>query len=53
MPIVRYAIGGDNVVGIKEPNAAPVPLSVQYSSEYLDSLEKVRNTPVVTQPAPP
>jgi len=49
MPIVRYAIGGDNVVGIKEPNTTtPVPLSVQYSPEYLDSLEKVRNTPVVT-----
>ncbi len=48
MPIVRYAIGGDNVVGIKEPNATtPVPLSVQYSPEYLNSLEKVRNTPVV------
>ncbi len=48
MPIVRYAIGGDNAVGIKEPNATtPVPLSVQYSPEYLDLLEKVRNTPVV------
>ena len=53
MPIVRYAIGGDNVVAIKEPNSAPVPLSVQYSPEYLNSLEKVRNTPVVGQPAPP
>jgi Cu(I)/Ag(I) efflux system membrane protein CusA/SilA len=47
MPIVRYAIGGDNVVAIKEANSTPVPLSVQYSPEYLDSLEKVRNTPVV------
>ncbi len=48
MPIVRYAIGGDNAVEIKEPNATtPVPLSVQYSPEYLNSLEKVRNTPVV------
>jgi len=46
MPIVRYAIGGDNVVGIKEPNSVAVPLSVQYSPEYLDTLEKVRNTPV-------
>jgi len=48
MPIVRYAIGGDNVVGIKEPGSVPVPLSVQYSPEYLDTLEKVRNTPVPT-----
>jgi copper/silver efflux system protein len=48
MPVVRYAIGGDNVVSIKEANATPVPLSVQYSPEYLDSLDKVRNTPVIT-----
>src|SRR6185436_3198975 len=42
IPIVRYAIGGDNVVGIKEPNSVAVPLSIQYSPEYLDTLEKVR-----------
>ena len=46
MPIVRYAIGGDNVVAIKERGSVPVPLSVQYSPEYLDTLDKVRNTPI-------
>jgi Cu(I)/Ag(I) efflux system membrane protein CusA/SilA len=46
MPIVRYAIGGDNVAAIKERGGVPVPLSVQYSPEYLDTLDKVRNTPI-------
>src|SRR5678815_546246 len=48
MMTVRYAIGGDNVVGIKEANNVVVPLNVQYSPEYTDTLEKVKNTPVVT-----
>ena len=48
MTTVRYAIGGDNVVGIKEANNVVTPLNVQYSPEYTDTLEKVRNTPVVT-----
>lgn len=47
MPIVRYAIGGDNVVAIKERNGLAIPLNVQYSPEYLDTIEKIRNTPVV------
>jgi len=47
MLTVRYAIGGENVVGIKADNTT-VPLSVQYSPEYIDTLEKVRNTPVIT-----
>src|SRR5262245_38318690 len=48
MTTVRYAIGGDNVVGIKEANNVVTPLNVQYSPEYTDTLDKVRNTPVVT-----
>ena len=48
MSTVRYAIGGDNVVGVKQPDNTVVPLSVQYSPEYIDTLDKVRNTPVVT-----
>ncbi len=48
MMTVRYAIGGDNVAGIKEENNVVVPLNVQYSPEYTDTLEKVKNTPVVT-----
>jgi Cu(I)/Ag(I) efflux system membrane protein CusA/SilA len=49
MSTVRFAIGGDNVVGIRQADQTIVPLAVQYSSEYIDSLEKVRNTPVVTE----
>ena len=48
MPTVRFAIGGDNVVGIREPDKTIVPLAIQYSAEYIDTLAKVRNTPVVT-----
>src|SRR5437667_6983185 len=44
MMTVRYAIGGDNVVGIKEPNNVITPLNVQYSPEYNDTLEKVKST---------
>ncbi|HYK78603.1 MAG TPA: CusA/CzcA family heavy metal efflux RND transporter [Micropepsaceae bacterium] len=47
MPVVQYAIGGDNVVMVKE-NGLSLPLSMQYSPEYLDTLDKVRNTPLVT-----
>jgi Cu(I)/Ag(I) efflux system membrane protein CusA/SilA len=47
MLTVRYAIGGDNVVGVKEANNVVTPLSVQYSPEYIDTLEKVKTTPVV------
>jgi Cu(I)/Ag(I) efflux system membrane protein CusA/SilA len=45
---VRFAIGGDNVVGIRQSDKTIVPLSVQYSPEYVDTLAKVRATPVVT-----
>jgi Cu(I)/Ag(I) efflux system membrane protein CusA/SilA len=48
MLAVRYGIGGDNAVEIRQSDNAVVPLSIQYSPEYLDTLEKVRNTPVVT-----
>jgi Cu(I)/Ag(I) efflux system membrane protein CusA/SilA len=48
MLTVRYAIGGENVVGIRQADNTTVPLSVQYSPEYIDTLEKVRNTPVIT-----
>jgi Cu(I)/Ag(I) efflux system membrane protein CusA/SilA len=48
MATVRYGIGGDNVVGVKQPNGTVIPLSVQYSPEYLDTLDKVKRTPVAT-----
>jgi copper/silver efflux system protein len=48
MSTVRYAIGGDNIATVKEAGNVIIPLSVQYSPEYIDTLEKIRNTPVVT-----
>ena len=48
MDTVRYAIGGDNILNIKRANGATVPLSVQYSGEYIDTVEKVKNAPVAT-----
>src|SRR5678815_1065538 len=48
MDTVRYAIGGDNILTIKRANGATVPLSVQYSPEYIDTVEKVKNAPVAT-----
>jgi Cu(I)/Ag(I) efflux system membrane protein CusA/SilA len=48
LPTVRFAIGGDNVIGIRQADTTVVPLAIQYSPEYIDTLEKVRSTPVVT-----
>jgi len=48
MDTVRYAIGGDNILAIKRDNGATVALALQYSPEYIDTVEKVRRTPVVT-----
>jgi Cu(I)/Ag(I) efflux system membrane protein CusA/SilA len=47
MDTVRYAIGGDNIAGVRQADTI-VPLGLQYSPEYIDTLEKVRNAPVVT-----
>jgi Cu(I)/Ag(I) efflux system membrane protein CusA/SilA len=49
LPTVRFAIGGDNLIGIRQPDKTIVPLAIQYAPEYIDTLDKVRNTPVVTQ----
>jgi Cu(I)/Ag(I) efflux system membrane protein CusA/SilA len=49
MSTVRFAIGGDNVVGIRQADKTIVPLAIQYSPEYIDTLAKVRSTPVVTE----
>ncbi|MEP7310884.1 MAG: CusA/CzcA family heavy metal efflux RND transporter [Acidobacteriota bacterium] len=48
MTTVRYAIGGDNIAGVKQANNTVIPLGVQYSPEYIDTLDKLKNTPVVT-----
>ena len=45
---VRFGVGGENVVGIKQPDNTTVPLSLQYSPEYIDTLDKVRDAPVIT-----
>ena len=48
MSTVQFAIGGDNIVNIRQPDKTLVPLALQYSPEYVDTLAKVRNTPVIT-----
>jgi Cu(I)/Ag(I) efflux system membrane protein CusA/SilA len=48
MLTVRYGIGGENVVNIRQADNTVVPLSMQYSPEYIDTLDKVRRTPVMT-----
>jgi len=45
---VRFGLGGENVVGVRQSDGTTAPLSMQYSPEYIDTLEKVRNTPVIT-----
>ncbi len=47
MTTIRYGIGGDNIGTVKSGGAA-IPLNLQYSPEYIDTLEKVRHAPVVT-----
>ena len=44
----RYAVGGENVVGVVQDDETVVPLSIQYSPEYIDTLDKVRNVPVIS-----
>jgi len=48
MDTVRYAIGGENIVNIAQADRSIVPLGVQYSPEYIDTLEKIRSAAVVT-----
>jgi Cu(I)/Ag(I) efflux system membrane protein CusA/SilA len=47
MATVRYAIGGDNIASVKAEGAV-IPLNLQYSPEYIDTIDKIRRTPVVT-----
>ena len=48
MLTIRYGIGGENVVNMRQDDNSFVPLSIQYSPEYIDTLDKVRNNPVMT-----
>jgi Cu(I)/Ag(I) efflux system membrane protein CusA/SilA len=45
---VRYAIGGDNLLPLRQADGNAVPLSIQYATEYTDSMQKVREVAVVT-----
>jgi len=49
MATVQFAVGGDNVIGVRQSDKTIVPLAIQYSPEYIDTLAKVRSTPIVTQ----
>lgn len=49
MDTLRFAISGDNVTAIPQADSSIVPLGLQYSPEYIDTLEKIRATPVVTR----
>src|SRR5260370_40672270 len=40
-------MGGDNIAVVKS-NSTIVPLNFQYAPEYIDTLAKVRHTPVIT-----
>ncbi len=44
----RYGIGGENILNIIQVDKTKVPLSMQYSPEYIDTLEKIRHAPVIT-----
>jgi Cu(I)/Ag(I) efflux system membrane protein CusA/SilA len=48
MLTVRYGIGGDNMVSVKQADGTLIPVDMQYSPEYMDTLEKIRKAPVVT-----
>jgi Cu(I)/Ag(I) efflux system membrane protein CusA/SilA len=47
MAYVRYAIGGENVVNLKQPGDVVVPMSVQYAPEFISTVAKVKTTPVI------
>jgi copper/silver efflux system protein len=49
MSTVRFAVGGDNVIAVRQADKTTVPLAVQYAPEYIDTVAKVRATPVVTE----
>ena len=42
LPTIRFAIGGDNVINVRQADDTIVPLAIQYSPEYIDTLDKVR-----------
>jgi len=47
MLTLRYALGGENILNVKSDGSTIVPFSIQYSPEYIDTLEKVKKLPVI------
>lgn len=47
MLTIRYGIGGENLLNMPQSDNSRVPLSLQYSPEYIDTLDKVKHTPVI------
>jgi len=45
---VRYGLGGDNVASVPQPDQTRIPLSLQYSGEYADTLQKASSAAVIT-----
>lgn len=48
MLTVRHAIGGERILDIQQSDGTIVPLSLRYSPEYIDTLEKVANAAVIS-----
>lgn len=47
MLTVRHAVGGEHLIDVQQPDGTVIPLSLRYSPEYIDTLTKVINTPVI------
>ncbi len=48
MLMVRHAIGGERILDIHQSDGTVVPLSLRYSPEYIDTLEKVASATVIS-----
>ncbi len=44
----QYGIAGDNILSFKQADSNTVPFSMQYSPEYIDTLDKIKNVPVIS-----
>ncbi|NOY71628.1 MAG: efflux RND transporter permease subunit, partial [Gammaproteobacteria bacterium] len=48
MLTVRHAVGGERILDIQQSDGGVVPLSLRYSPEYIDTLEKVARASVIS-----
>jgi len=48
MLTVRHAIGGERILDIQQSDGTVVPLTLRYSPEYIDTLEKVASATVIS-----